>query len=310
MNCAWSRLAIAIAVGVAVRADVCLGQIPDHPLILEVFNNPRGTDGPTGRNLDNLHQEYIKIYLPVAANLNPSLNKDALNVTFYEIEGDSSNSQRGHVNQRIDLPTFDLDSGNGLTDGAIARPSSGAVVIAWVDYNAEKPPDDLAGTPSTRSGLINGGITTSAPGTVFVAMNGAQFNGTTNFPVASAESFIDVPNEHIGGILRNGSNVYLLVNRDDPGYQALEDRLHRKLGPSDADLPGGTALGLSALLDGIAGNDDGQFDVTAQPYETPTGLNIDLEDVLPAGGEFSLWVAQIPEGSGGGGGRRCTTCWT
>lgn len=300
MERSYLRINITVAVLAITFVNVCPGQIPDHPVFTEVFNNPSGTDGPTGRNPGNLHQEFIEIYLPAAANLSPSLNKDALRLTFYEIEGDSGNSQRGHVNQRIDLPTFDLASANGITAGAIGRPSSGVVVIGWGDYNTEQPPDDLAGTPSTRLGLINGGITTSPPGTTFVAMNGAQFSGTTNFPVPSAESFIDLPNEHINGVLRNGSNVYLLVNRDDAGYGQLEDRLHPEFGPSNADLPGGTVLGLSSLLDGIAGNDDSKFDVAAQPYVAPTGLNIDLEDVLPAGGVFSLWVAQISEGSGGG----------
>src|SRR5262245_40379569 len=191
---AWSALALCGAAGACVSPG--LAQVPDHPFITEVFTNPPGADGPNGRNLDNPNQEFIEIYLPTAAQLRPGLNKDNLRLTFYEIEGDSNNSLRGHVNQRIDLRPFDLDLSNGITSGAIARPSSGVVVLARVDYAyASQPPEELAGTPATRIARINGGITTAPAGTVVVAMNGAQFSGTTNFPVPAAESLIDVPDE-------------------------------------------------------------------------------------------------------------------
>ena len=301
----------ALSVCVLTVGHLCFGQIPDHPIMTEVFNNPTGAnDGPVGRDPTSLHQEFIEIYLPTAANLNPSLvpHKDALHLTFYEIEGDSGNSRRGWINQRFDLPTFDLDGCSPCPTGTIPRPSSGVVVLGWVDYNSSDPlilPTDLAGTPSTRLGLINGGITTSPSGTVFVAMNGAQFSGTTNFKIPSAESFIDVQldpgDEQVDGVMRDGSNVYVLVNRDDPNYVSLGDSAYFS---SDADLPGGTVLGISSLLDGIAGNDDLKFRVTAQPYVCPTGLNIDLEDILCKGKVFTPWVAQIAEGSGGGYARR------
>jgi hypothetical protein len=304
---------MALALCMMTAVSVSRGQIPDHPIITEVFNNPTGTnDGPVGRDPTNLHQEYVEIYLPAILRSDLNLHRSALKVTFYEIEGDSGNSQRGEVNQRFDL-TFDYDCiplSNGTCAGKIARPSSGVVVLGWVDYSTTNPavlPTGLAGTTNTRLGLINGGITASPSGSVFVAMNGAQFGGTTNFPVPVAESFIDVtlsgglPSEQVDGVMRDGSNVYLLVNRDDPNYVSLDDLDHAF---SDADLPGGSVLGLSSLLDGIAGNDDLKFSVTAQPYTFPTGRSIDLEDILRSGGVFSQWVAQIAEGSGGGYARR------
>ncbi len=270
-------------------------QTPDHPVITEVFTDPIGaSDGPVGRDPANLDQEYIEIYLPPASLLTPALNKDALRLTFYEVEGDSSSSGNALVNYRIDLPTFDLDATNGITFGAIQRPSSGVVVIGWVDY-VGNPPFDLAGTPATRVALINGGITTATAFT-FVAMNGAQFSGTTNFPVPVAVSSIDLPNEASSGIIQNGSGAYLLVNRDAFGYVELFDDKHIPPGGSaDPSLPTGTVLGVDALLDGFASNDDSLFDVLAQPYASPTGQNIDLETVLPLGGAFSLLVAQVAE---------------
>ncbi|MCG8404708.1 MAG: hypothetical protein MI923_05870 [Phycisphaerales bacterium] len=303
MERTYARACALMTLMVALVVQAVPAQIPDRPIITEILNNPTGTDGPTGRNPGNLHQEFIEIFLPSTTELSSTLNKDALRLAFYEIEGDSGNSQRGLVNQRFDLPTFDLDAGNGITPGAIARPATGIVILGWVDY-AGDPPTDLAGTPSTRTGLVNGGILTSPSGTLFVALNGAQFSGTTNFPVPSAESLVDVPNEHATGVFSNGSNVYLLVDRDNPGYSQLEDRLHPELGPADAALASGLILMTSALLDGIAGNDDSAFDQTAQPYATPTGFDIDLEDILPAGGAFSNLVAQLAEGSGGGYARR------
>jgi len=273
---------------------------PSRPIITEVYNSPFGNDGPTGRTPGNLHQEFVELFVPDAANLDSSLNKDFLRLTFYEVEGDSSSPERGHVNQRFDLPPLDLDPSNGIIPSALPRPSNGVIILGWVDYNTLNPPTALRGTPSTRTGLINGGVTTSPPGALFIAINGNQFGGTTNFATPQAESFIDVPDENSSGVFKNGSQVYLLVNRDDPGYSLLVDRRHPELGPSNAALPSGTVLRLSALLDGFAGNDDVNFDVLAQPLVTPTGLNLDLEDVLPAGGVFSNWIAQVPEGTGGG----------
>ncbi len=270
-------------------------QGPDHPVITEVFTNPLGlTDGPVGRDPANLHQEYIEIYLPTAADLTIGLNKDALNLTFYELEGDFFSSGVGLMNYRIDLPTFDVDPSNGITAGAIARPATGAVVMGWVDY-VGNPPTDLAGTPSTRVALINGGIT-SATDFVFVAINGAQFTGTTNFPVPLAISSIDMPAEATSGIIQNGSGAYLLVNRDDPGYVELFDDANIPAGGSaDPDLAGGTVLGLSSLLDSYAGNDHKKFDVLFQPYLPPTGDDIDLENQLPLGGVFTPFVPQMDE---------------
>ena len=100
-------------------------QGPDHPVITEVYTNPPGlNDGPVGRDPANLHQEFLEIYLPTAAKLNLALNKDALRLTLYEVEGDSSSSGLELVNYRIDLPTFDLDAGNGITPGAVPRHSA------------------------------------------------------------------------------------------------------------------------------------------------------------------------------------------
>lgn len=292
--------ALCILILLGAPATYCVAQVPDHPIITEIFNNPPGSDGPTARDVTNPHQEFLELYLPTAGELNPALNKDALNLTYYEIEGDSANSQIGFVNQRFDLPTIDLDSTNGVTSGALERPSSGVVVLAWVDYDTFDPPQDLAGTPSTRVGLINNGITVSPAGVMFIAINGAEFTGTTNFPVPIAESKIDIPNDNVSGVFKNGSSAYLLVNRDDPGYVSLEDRSTG--GDSFADLPGGGVLGLSALLDGIGGNDDVSFVESAQPYVE--GTDIDLVAVLPVGGVFTPWVAQISEGSGAGYARR------
>ncbi len=272
------------------------GQGPDHPIITEVFTDPLGVnDGPVGRDAANLHQEYIELFLPAAADLDPALDKDALRLTFYEVEGDSTSSGNTLVNYRIDLPTFDLDSSNGITPGAIERPPNGVVVIGWVDYVGD-PPTDLRGTPSTRVALVNGEVT-SATDYTFVAMNGAQFTGTTNFPVPPAISLIDVPNETRSGFIQNGSAAYLLVNRDDPGYVELYDDKHVPGGGSaDPALDIGNVLLTSALLDGMAGNDHSKFDLFEQPYDAPTGDDIDLETVLPLGGAFSRLIAQIPEG--------------
>ena len=293
------RIAVMMAIScgaILLFAGVVPAAEPDHPIITEVYTDPNGNnDGPVGRDPTNPHQEFIEIYLPPLSALNPALDKDSLELTFYEAEGDSSSSGLGLINYRFDLPPFDLDSSNGLTPGAIERPASGVVVLGWLDYLGD-PPTDLRGTPATRVGLINGEITAPPSDFVFIAINGQHFGGTTNFKTVLAESLIDVPNETRSGIIQNGSGAYLLVDRESVGYVELFDDKHVPAGESaDPSLPSGTVLMTSALLDGFAGNDDLAFDVVAQPYETPTGEDIDLETVLPLDGAFSLLVPQVPE---------------
>jgi len=274
-------------------------QIPDHPIITEVFNNPSGlNDGPTGHDPTNPHQEFIEIYIPGPGDLSAALARDSVRLTIYEIQGNSGSAELGFVNQRYDLPAFDLDTSNGIT--ALERPSSGLVVLGWVDYDFLDPPMALRGTPSTRVALINNEITTSPAGVLFIAINGAQFTGTTNFPVPVAESRIDIPNEHASGVMKNGSNAYLLVDRDATGGVSLDDRSTGS--NAFADLPGGTSLPVASLLDGIAGNDDIAFRESLQPYMA--GTNMDLADVLPLGGVFTPWVAQINEATGAGYARK------
>ena len=272
-----------------------LGQNPDHPIITEVYTDPVGlNDGPVGRDPSSAHQEFIEIYLPPASSLRASLNKDALNLTFYEVEGDDTSSGLSLVNYRFDLPTFDLDLSNGTTAGAVARPAGGVIVLGWVDYVGD-PPTALAGTPSSRVALINGGVT-STSGYTFIAINGNHFGATTNFPSVLAESLIDVPSETRSGIVQNGSGVYLLMNRDSSGYVELFDDKHVPGGSSaDPRLPQGNVLTSAATLDAFASNDHSLFDVFAQPYNSPTGDDIDLETVLPRGGAFSRLAAQVPE---------------
>ncbi|MFQ5415418.1 MAG: hypothetical protein ACE5FL_00070 [Myxococcota bacterium] len=282
---------IAAAVGIMIWVPSAAASGPGHPIVTEVFQDPLGNDGPVGRDPGNPHQEYIEIYLPALSDLAAGLDKDALNLTFYEIEGDSSSSGIGQVNYRIDLPTFDLDPGNGTV--GLPRPPSGVVVLGWVDYLGN-PPVDLAGTPSSRVALVNGGIT-SATDFTFIAINGGQFSGTTNFPVPDAISHLDLTFNPTGGKIEQGSAAYLLVNRDSPGYAQLCDQNDPAPCNSFADLPSGTTLGTASLLDGFAGNDHGKFDPLAQPYLPPTGDNIDLEFVLPLGGAFSLLVPQLQE---------------
>ncbi len=295
------RTGTRLALIVAGFGAAALGQTPNHPLITEVYTDPPGlNDGPFGREVSNLHQEYIEIYLPPAASLAPGLNKDALRLTFYEVEGDSTSSGLGLINYRFDLPTFDLDPSNGLTAGAIARPSSGVVVLGWVDYTSTSPVQ-LAGTPSTRMAMINGGITSTGVTYTFIAFNGAQGSGTTNFPLPVVENKIDLPAEASSGVIQNGSAAYLLVNRDSPSYVSLCDDAHTAecAAGSDPNLPNNTiGLNTPALLDGFACNDHGRFAMIDQPYVTPTGDDIDLETVLPLGGAFSLLVAQVAESDG------------
>lgn len=269
---------------------------PDHPILTEVYTDPNGVnDAPVGRDTSNPHQEYIELYLPTAADLRVGLNKDALRLAFYEVEGDITSSGYRLVNYRIDLPTFDLDSSNGLTAGAIARPTGGAVVIGWVNY-VGNPPTGLAGTTSTRVAMINGGVT-STSGFTFVALNGAQFTGTTNFPVPSAISLVNMPDEASSGIIQNGSAAYLLVNRDEAGFVTLyddEDAAHvPPTTNADPSLDTGAVLLTSSLLDGFAANDNSLFDVFGQPF--PFGGGIDLDEMLQLGGSYSNLCPQVPE---------------
>jgi hypothetical protein len=278
------------AAGVILAAGLW-AQVPDRPIITEVHNDPPGdNDGPVGRQAGNPHQEFLEIYLPTAAQLNVGLNKDALRLAFYEIEGDEDSTGYGLVNYRIDLPTFDLDASNGITAGAIGRPPSGVVVLGWVDY-VGNPPTALAGTPSTRVALINGGIT-SATTFTFVAINGAQFGGTTNFPVPAAISFINMPAEASSGIVQGGSAVYLLVNRDGVGYVALTDDADPAGGNHNPSLATNTVLTTACLLDGWGVNDNSNFDILDQPS---SDNNNDNYVNLPPGGAYSLRVCQVPE---------------
>ncbi len=283
-----------LLLGLGVSGDAAaLG--PDHPVITEVYQDPPAGGGPAGRDPADPHQEYIEIYLPLLADLDPGLNKDALNMAFYDVEGDSSSPGLALVNYRIDLPTFDLDPSNGLT--GLPRPSSGVVVLGWVDY-VGNPPTDLAGTPGTRLALINGGIT-STPDFTFIAINGGQFSGTTNFAIPAAISHLDLISDPTTGKIEQGSGVYLLVDRDDPGYAELCGQTDPAPCSSFPNLPSGTVLQTSSLLDAFAGNDDPDFEVEEQPYVPPTGDNIDLEFVLPLGGAFSLFAPQVAEDANG-----------
>jgi hypothetical protein len=268
----------------------------DHPVITELYQEPPGLGGPVGRDPQDPHQEFIEIYIPPLADLALGLNKDSLKLTIYDVEGDSSSPALALVNYRIDLPAFDLDPSNGLT--GLARPSSGVVVLGWVDY-VGNPPTDLAGTPATRVALVNGGVTGTA-GYTFIAINGSQFTGTTNFPVPDAISHLDTVSDPIIGKIEQGSSALLLVNRDDPGYAVLCGNTDPGPCNSFPNLPAGTTLGASSLLDGFAPNDDNSFDPLDQPYAAPTGDNIDLEFVLPLGGAFSLLVPQLEEEDGDG----------
>jgi hypothetical protein len=275
---------------------LCIGgtaaaQAPDHPVITEVFQEPSGMGGPVGRIPSDAHQEYIELYLPPLSDLAASLNKDALNLTFYEADGDSSSPSLTRVNYRIDLPTFDLDPSNGLT--GLPRPSSGIVVLGWVDY-VGNPPTDLAGTPSTRVALVNHGVTSTTDYT-FIAINGGQFSGTTNFPIPVAISHLDLVSDPLTGKIEQGSSVYLLVNRDDPGYAEVCGVTDPAVCNDFPDLSGGTILGVSSLLDGFAGNDDTDFVVEDQPTDAGDGTVIDHEFLLPIGGAFTLSVPQVDE---------------
>jgi len=268
---------------------------PDHPVITEVYPDPPGlNDGPVGRTPGNLHQEFIEIYLPTLADLDPALNKDSLDLTVYDVEGDFTSPERGLINYRIDLPTFDLDPSNGLT--GLARPASGTVVLGWVDY-VGSPPTGLAGTPATRVALVNGGVTAASDFT-FIAINGNEFTGTTNFPTPVAFSHLTAA-KRSGGFIDNGSSAFLLVDRDSAGFVSLaaadDPGLVPPVSNADPSLPAGTVLSPSSLLDAFAANDDSVFSVALQPYVTPTGQSIDLETVLPAGGAFSRLVPQLAE---------------
>lgn len=296
----WRKRHVLVAISAFMLADAARAQVPNHPVISEVYTDPNGlNDGPVGRDVANLHQEYFEIFVPPAGSLSPTLNKDSLRLTFYEVEGDSSSSGLGLINYRFDLPTIDIDPSNGMTVGAIGRPTNGVFVLGWVDY-VGNPPTGLLGTPSTRVAMINGGVTTHPSGATFIAMNGAQFTGTTNFFIPTAENLIDLPSEASSGIIQNGSSAYLLMNRDAAGYVMLCDDAHAVSCPSGSNpsLPTNSILQTTALLDAFACNDHAKFDVLAQPYATPTGDNIDLETILPLGGAYSLLAAQVPESDG------------
>ncbi|MBK7951866.1 MAG: hypothetical protein IPK00_24690 [Deltaproteobacteria bacterium] len=274
-------------------ATASLGVVPNHPVITEVYRDAPGNDGPVGRNPANLHQEFIEIYIPPLASLSPALaaKKDSLQLTFFEVEGDSSSAGLGTASYRIDLPAFDLDPSNGLTGRP--RPPSGIVVLGWVDY-VGSPPTALAGTPGTRVGLVNGGIT-SATDYTFIAINGGQFGGTTNFPVPVAVSHLDLVTAPSVGKIEEGAAVYLLVDRTATGYVAICGNSDPSACNAFPDLASGLVLRVSCLLDAFATNDDADFRVDKQPYDAPTGDNIDLEFILPLGGAFSLRAPQLVE---------------
>lgn len=284
----------AWAISFSATAGLALAQTPDHPIITEVFTDPLGAnDAPVGRDPTNLNQEYIELFLPPLSSLNPGLNKDALRLTFYEVEGDVDSSGYGLVNYRIDLPTFDLDPSNGITAGAIQRPANGVVVIGWVDYIGN-PPTNLAGTSATRIALINGGVT-STSGFTFMALNGGQFGGTTNFPVPVAISYVNMPSEASSGLIQNGSAVYLLVNRDGVGYASLTDDGDPAGGNHNPGLGINGLLKSTCLLDGWGPNDSSRFDVLDQPSND--GNNDNFVN-LPPNGPYSLLVCQLPENDG------------
>lgn len=294
-------------------------QVPDHPIITEVYIDPPGlNDGPIGRDVGNLQQEYIEIYLPPSNLLNPALNKDALRLTFYEIEGDGRSSGVELVNYRFDLPTFDLDPDPDLTPGAIPRPSSGIVVLGWVDY-INDPPTDLLGTSGSRVAMYDGGTTVTPSDFVFIAINGHHFTGQTSnfsmlngctFGVCAGESLIDVSTLASGeagsGVIQNGSAVYLLVNRDDmtpaPSYVELyddKDAAHvPPIANADPSLATGSVLGVSSLLDGFAANDDKDFRIEDQPLQECNDIPadcVDLQTVLPDTSPYSTLVPQVRE---------------
>ncbi len=286
---------IVITLSLLVTWVAASAQVPDHPVITEVYFDPPGLeDGPVARPPTNDHQEFIEIYLPEAADLAPGLDKDALRLTLYEVEGDLNSSGEALVNYRFDLPVFDTDPGNGTTPGAVERPASGVVVVGWLDY-VGSPPTGLAGSVSSRVALVHGGVTGTGGDYVFVGINGAQFGGTTNYPIVEAESLIDMPAEATSGVVQNGSAAYLLVNRDSGGYVELCDDQHAGDCASGADpnLASGTTLGVTALLDGFAGNDHPDFAVIDQPFSP--GDDVDLETVLPEGGAFTMLVPQLAE---------------
>lgn len=276
-----------------VPSDPAVAAGPNHPVITEVYRDAPGNDGPVGRNLANLHQEFIEIYLPPLAELSPALlaKKDALQLAFLEVEGDSSSVDLGTATYRVDLPTFDLDPSNGLT--GLARPSSGIVVLGWVDY-VGSPPTALAGTPASRVALVNGGVTTASDYT-FIAINGAQFGGTTNFPVPTAISHLDLVSDPQIGFIEEGAGVYLLLDRTAAGFVSICADDDPAPCNSFPDLASGLVLRPTSLLDAFATNDDADFRVDRQPYDAPTGDNIDLEFILPLGGAFSLRAPQVEE---------------
>jgi len=308
----WALASVfgVLAVGVPASA-----QLPNHPIITEVYFDPNGVnDGPIGRDLANANQEFVEIYLPTCADLDtPALSCTALNITFEEVEGDHTSMELGQLNYRWDLPTFCvLANAASCPVNTIPRPNSGIVVLGWVDYG-DATPTTLAGTINSRVALIKGGLTAEDGDYVFVAINGNQFGGTNNFATVAAESLIEwgatgqLSDEVRTGEIENGSGVYLLLNRDAAGYVTLYDEKDSAHQPpafsADPDLPGGTVLPTGVLFDAFANNDDSAFDVLLQPLNSPVDPQctndparcIDLETVLRNGGVFSNLVAQLPE---------------
>ena len=142
-------MGLPLSLGLLLLATAPALAAPGHPVFTEIYQDPPGpNDGPVGRDGGNLHQEFVEIYLPTLADLDPGLAKDGLAITVYNVEGDGSSPGLGLVNFRIDLPLFDLDPGNGLS--GLPRPASGLVVLGWVDYVGSPVPTGLAGTASTR----------------------------------------------------------------------------------------------------------------------------------------------------------------
>lgn len=293
---------ICAGLTVCVFTSSVRAQVPDHPIITEVYTDPPGVnDAPVGRDIINLHQEYIEIYLPTCAQLDGSLglNCNALALTFYEIEGDNASSGAELVNYRFDLPLFDIDLTNGVLAGSIGRPSSGVVVLGWVDYFGD-PPSDLAETPSTRVGLINGDIIEKPTNYVFIPINGHHFTGTTNFDLLAGESLIDLPNEARSGVIQNGSAAYLLVNPADSGSESFYGTADQGgnvwewneavLGGSTRGLRGGSWNSVEGALRSSGRSDDApsvESDVigfrVASPFPVPAQVSFDWVTVGNAG---------------------------
>ena len=88
----------------AVLASMSLAQVPDHPIITRSQQCNRDQRYPVGRDPTNLHQEFIEIYLPTAANLNPSLNRT--NPSDFLRNRRRFRKPYAVINQRFDLPPW------------------------------------------------------------------------------------------------------------------------------------------------------------------------------------------------------------